>query len=245
MNQTQFSCDIEQHAVLFGLMAKTVFERWPESGEQTIRACVRAYGSQRGGRMAARCLANGDPLTPRNYQAYNERSSRPGQMNSVPAQKEPEFVIHVQKCAWVDAWRQHGLLEYGKYYCLDIDKTLTRSFSPDYEVQINGLMSWGEPYCDMHWGFPMDAENERYIQEKRASLASGSILNYDYHTGHLFSAMTEELQKLLREAGVEAARDALTEFCKTFGAGYVRSFAAAYPLTEPSAKLCRAVLEDA
>jgi len=241
MDEKTVCCDIEQHAVLFGLLSREVLTRCPDRGEEVIRACVRTYGRQRGGRMAQRCLAKGDALSPENYQAYNERSSKPGQMRSVPAQKEPEYVIHVEKCAWVDAWRKHGLLEYGKYYCLDVDRSLTRGFCEDYEVDIRGLMSWGDAYCDMHWGFPMTEETERAIAEKRAGLTDGAIRSYDFHTGDMFSIMVSELCRLLGEEGRQAAVSALKAFQETFGKEYIRAFADAYPLSEEAMSVVDAV----
>lgn len=243
MAEQTVSCDIEQHAVLFGLLAREAMTLCPDTGLEAVRAGVREYGRQRGGRMARRCRENGDPLSPVNYQAYNERSSRPGQMQSDPAGKLPEFVIHVKKCAWVDAWKKHGLLDYGKYYCLDIDKSLTRGFSGDsYEVQIGGWLSWGDPYCDMRWGFPMDEETQRYIAEKRGSLGGGAIRGYDFHTGDMFSVMAARLAEQLGEDGRKAAVNALREFEKRYTAEHIRCFQRACPLSPAAQAAVDAVL---
>ena len=228
MIQPLSHCDIEHHAVLFGLMAKRVIEACPETGVDVIRRGVRAYGTERGKRMAERCLAHGDPLTPENYQIYNERSSKPGQMNSVPAEQLPEFVIHVKKCAWVDAWSAHGLLDYGKYYCLDIDRSLTNGFSSGYEVKIGGWLSWGSEYCDMHWGFPMDDACKTRIAEKKASFADHVVKTYDYHPGHMFSTVGVTIVRELGDDGVAAVKLALADFIAAFGREYVLAFAAAY-----------------
>ena len=235
-------CDIEHHAVLFGVLAREVITLCPESGIEAIRSSVRKYGQQRGGRMAQRCLSSGDPLSPPNYQVYNERSSRPGQMNSVPAQRLPEYVIHVKKCAWVDAWEKYDLLDYGKYYCLDIDKSLTSGFSPGYEVQIGGWLSWGNPYCDMHWGFPMDEKTERYIAEKRSNLSNDAIRTYNFHTGHLFSTMVTELVHLLGEPGKQASIRGLNVFKELFSAEYINCFCNAYPLTDEARAIVDVVI---
>lgn len=231
MMKNTAQCDIEQHAILFACMAKALFDACPDDAEQVLRAGVRTYGTERGARMAARCLRNGDVCTPQNYQVYNERSSRPGQMNSVPAQKTPEYILHVKKCAWVDAWEKHGLLAYGRYYCLDIDKSLTRGFKKDYEVKIGGWLSWGAEYCDMRWGFSMDEQTELAIRQKRADLAEGAVLDYNFHTGHLFSTLAHEFSRLAGKAGEDATRNALEDFCRRFGREYVLAFSQAYPMS--------------
>ncbi len=233
MTMENRKCDIEQHAVLFALIAREVITSFEDDGVGIVRRCVMEYGRERGLRMHDRCLEHNDPLTPINYQAYNERSSKPGQMNSVFVEKSPEAVIHVMKCAWVDAWRKYDLLEWGKYYCLDIDKSLTRGFSADqYEVKIYGHLSWGKEFCNMHWGFDMTSEAEQYIKEKRKELSSeGAVLSYDYHTGHLFSSFTDTLHSLKGERGLECMRKALVEFKKKYPDGYVEAFCRAYELS--------------
>lgn len=245
MEDNKKLCDIEQHAVLFGLLAREAITLCPETGLEAVRAGVREYGRQRGGRMARRCQDNGDPLSPVNYQAYNERSSRPGQMRSLPAVKLPEYTVHVEKCAWVDAWRKYDLLEYGKYYCLDIDKSLTQGFSGDrYEVQIGGWLSWGDDYCDMRWGFPMDEKAEKYIAEKRASLGDGAIRDYDFHTGDMFSVMASQLAERLGEDGKKAAIQALEQFSALFTPDYIRAFWRACPLSPAAQAAVDAVLKS-
>ncbi len=226
-------CDIEQHAVLFALMAKEVINSFKDDGVDVIRRCVAEYGRERGLRMQKRCLEHNDSLTALNYQAYNERSSRPGQMNSVFVEKSPEAVIHVMKCAWVDAWKKYDLLEWGKYYCLDIDKSLTRGFSQDeYEVKIYGHLSWGNPCCDMHWGFEMTPDAEEYIKEKKKELsAEGAVLSYDYHTGHLFSSFTDTLNSLKGLKGLECVKRALSEFRRIYSEDYIEAFASSYEIS--------------
>ena len=60
MEDNKKRCDIEQHAVLFGLLAQEAITLCPETGLEAVRAGVREYGRQRGGRMARRCRDNGE-----------------------------------------------------------------------------------------------------------------------------------------------------------------------------------------
>ncbi len=59
------------HAMLFALMARAVVRDTAEkSGEMVMRKAVRAYGEQRGRRMALRARANGHALSMANFLAY-------------------------------------------------------------------------------------------------------------------------------------------------------------------------------
>ena len=63
MMKNAVQCDIEHHAIMFACMAKAIFDACPDDAEQMLRTAVRTYGAERGARMAARCLRNGDVCT--------------------------------------------------------------------------------------------------------------------------------------------------------------------------------------
>ena len=145
---------IEHHAVMFALLAKHAIEISGEKGKEAILAGMTRYGNERGRRMALNALERGDKLTVLNSQAYGEwKPDFPGQMEFGVTCGMPVLHTYIAKCAWCDAWAKHGLTEYGKYYCCNIDNAWFQGFNPEFTcTQLNPPMSWGGDCCRFSWG---------------------------------------------------------------------------------------------
>ena len=145
---------IEHHAVMFALLAKHAIEISGENGKEAILAGMTRYGNERGRRMALNALERGDKLTVLNSQAYGEwKPDFPGQMEFGVTCGMPVLHTYIAKCAWCDAWAKHGLTEYGKYYCCNIDNAWFQGFNPEFTcTQLNPPMSWGGDCCRFSWG---------------------------------------------------------------------------------------------
>ena len=106
-------------------------------------------------------------------------------------------------------------MEYGKYYCQEVDEALVRGFNPDLIVDVKGTRTNGSRACQIIYrgafrGALIHEETQRE-QEKR-------ILPWGYHTAHLYSAMNTILLRELGPAGAAASRAALETFAEQFGA---------------------------
>ena len=145
---------IEHHAVMFALLAKHAIEISGEKGKEAILAGMTLYGNERGRRMALNALERGDKLTVLNSQAYGEwKPDFPGQMEFGVTCGMPVLHTYIARCAWCDAWAKHGLTEYGKYYCCNIDNAWFQGFNPEFTcTQLNPPMSWGGDCCRFSWG---------------------------------------------------------------------------------------------
>ena len=145
---------IEHHAVMFALLAKHTIEISGEKGKEAILAGMTRYGNERGRRMALNALERGDKLTVLNSQAYGEwKPDFPGQMEFGVTCGMPVLHTYIAKCAWCDAWAKHGLTEYGRYYCCNIDNAWFQGFNPEFTcTQLNPPMSWGGDCCRFSWG---------------------------------------------------------------------------------------------
>ena len=145
---------IEHHAVMFALLAKHAIEISGEKGKEAILAGMTRYGNERGRRMALNALERGDKLTVLNSQAYGEwKPDFPGQMEFGVTCGMPVLHTYIARCAWCDAWAKHGLTEYGKYYCCNIDNAWFQGFNPEFTcTQLNPPMSWGGDCCRFSWG---------------------------------------------------------------------------------------------
>ena len=211
---------IEDHAVIYGLLVKNAVETAGEAGMDSSVKGTILYGKERGLRMAMRAVADGEELTPNNYLTYGEWSD-PRKLGKAELKSlTPEYRTDTLACGWCEAWKKHGLLEYGKVYCSWIDENLVKGFNPENELEITGTLSNGDPCCGFHWvGVTYSDEEElkkRY--EKKAALAPRVLKDFLYHSGHLLSAMCRQYYVDLGLIKGEAiARKALREYGGKFG----------------------------
>ena len=139
MKRTELSGQfyIEDHAVLFALLAKVSVERFHQEGEAAIKRAIASYCMERGARAAMRCLADGEHLLMENYILYGEWDDPKGESESEIAAFEPNYKTNVLVCGWCESWKKHGLLEWGKIYCDHADYWLVRGFNPQLKLNQN------------------------------------------------------------------------------------------------------------
>ena len=221
---------IEQHAVMAALLAKYAISEFGDDGRDAFVSGITRMGIERGTRMAARAILRGDRLDYVNYQAYGEWKPQPGQMDFAVAETQPETVTVARKCAWNEAWKKHGLEEYGKYYCVTVDDAIARGFWPDLRCDTHSNLSWGASQCEFHWGVPMSEEDLKRLSDKKAELGDTCVRDFNYHVGHVLCSIGDELrQRLGKEAGDRIVDSAVKEFTEIFGEEYVAAFEDAYP----------------
>lgn len=213
-------CVIEHHAVLFALLSKYAIEQCGEQGKDAILEGVNRYGEERGERMAQRALEHGDPLDLVSYQAYGEWRAQPGQMETAVLRTEPTLVTAIMKCAWCDAWKKHGLLEYGKYYCIPIDAALYRGFRSDLTVKPIVNLSWVDDPCEFDWSLPLRQEDSDRLEKKCEELRDSCVRDFNFHVAHLFHTVSEVLIEQLGRRGKIPIDAAVFRFIELFGAEY-------------------------
>ena len=224
-------CGIEHHAVLYALFVREALKFGP-AGDKAARDATARYGRERGARMAQYAIANGDALTKPNYRLYKEwRGPKDGLTVPGPVvAKSPSYISQVLRCEWVEHWKRHGLLDWGKMYCRYVDRYLCRGWTEDYEVTITSLLSEGDDRCTFDWGYELTPELENTLAEKSAAIGERYVRDFDYHTGHLLHAMASELTEQLGPEKGEAIRAAvLGEFAEKFGAVRAASIQKAFP----------------
>jgi hypothetical protein len=222
-------CKIEHHAALFAIFAKNAISLGGDRGRAALMEGLTLYGRERGGRMAERAKEHGDALTPQAYRIYGEWVPEPRQMRDETWRKSPEYITHVLRCEWCESWKKYDLLEYGKLYCEVVDKNLALGFNPEYDLKITSFLSGGETCCEFHWGFELTEENENFINVRRKALGLRCVRDFNFHTAHLFSALSRETLRCLgNELGKDIIDSALFEFTKIFGRGYALSAEESY-----------------
>lgn len=217
------TCKIEHHAVLFAYLSKRTIEQFGEEGKAAILEGMTRYGNERGARMAANALANGDELTVMTNQAYGEwQPDYDGQMTFGRLTTEPTLTTYISKCAWCDAWKKHGLMEYGKYYCVNVDNAVYQGFRSDFVcTPITDSMSFGGERCEFDWGQPLSEEDVIRLDQKKKELGTSCMKDFNYHTAHLLHSITDTLTTTLGDQVKPAIDLALKDYTDLFGQEYL------------------------
>lgn len=214
-------CAIEHHAVLYALLEKEAVEQAGDAGRAAMTEATAQYGAERGRRMRAHALANGDPADSFTYLAYGEWSPEPGQMEVSDVPGKPTHTTHVTKCEWCRCWEKHGLMDYGKAYCQNVDKCMARGYDPSFDLGVYSLMSAGDPLCEFDYRFVMTPELQARLDEIRARIGKREQKDFNYHTAHLWTTCRRVLMEQLgADQGADIADAALFAFTRRFGSEY-------------------------
>lgn len=220
-NET-ITCKIEHHAVLFALLSKYAITQSGDAGKESILKAMTKYGNERGARMAKNALAHGDALTTFSNQAYGEwKPDYAGQMDFGTLRTEPTLQTYIAKCAWCDAWKKHDLIDYGKYYCVNVDNAVYQGFNPDFLcTPTTTAMSWDGERCEFDWGNPLTKEEAAALPLKKKELGTSCMRDFNFHTAHLLYTVGNTLKEDLGEAGDLAVANAVAEYIDKFGQEY-------------------------
>lgn len=203
-----------QHAVMFAELAKSILEEFgPDEGDKLIYRAVEKYGTQRGERMAQRCVSLGKPLDMASYQAFTEWRYN----NDFKKEKlfdEPYSAYKVLQCPWFAAWKRAEMSEYGRYYCRNVDKSILKGFNPELTLEMPSYHSaGGSDYCEFHWKdlLPGDEHNDRKSAIE-AEIGDSCLKDFVYHTAHIYSTMVACSCEENEEKGREVALNVRKRF---------------------------------
>lgn len=232
MSENTICCKIEHHAMLFAYLAKHTVETFGEEGKEVILSGMTTYGNERGARMAANALANGDELTTMTNQAYGEwQPDYPGQMIFGQLRTEPTLQTYISKCAWCEAWQKHNITEYGKLYCVNVDNAVYQGFRSDFVcTPTTTSLSWGGTQCEFDWGHPLTPEDVENLAKKKAELGTSCMRDFNFHTAHLKYTVSKAITDAFGEKGVQVVAAALNDYVSTFGQEYLDVLDGLYPI---------------
>ena len=231
MENKKTLCKIEHHAMLFAYLSKHAIELCGERGKDAILKGMTIYGNERGARMAANALANGDALNTMTNQAYGEwKPDYPGQMEFGQIRIEPTLQTYISKCAWCEAWKKHNITEYGKYYCVNVDNAVYQGFRSDFLcTPIATAMSWGGDCCKFDWGHPLTPEENEQLTAKKKELGSSCMKDFNFHTAHLKHTICKILCDELGDDANKIIQNAFADYVTTFGQEYLDVLDGVYP----------------
>lgn len=190
------------HAQLFAAISKSAIQEiGAAKAEPLIRQAVREYGRQRGKRMALRAKEYGHALTMENYFAYGEWAVPKNEMHFKFVEKTPHARMQIYRCPWYETWKENHALEFGKYFCQEIDEALVRGFNPDLVLQVNSTRTNGGEVCDFVF---RDAGLSFFkflglAFKKKIRPGKAAVMPWEYHCGHLYKTMGRALRRELGE----------------------------------------------
>lgn len=95
-------------------------------------------------------------------------------------------------------------MEYGREYCVNVDKAVYEGFCEDFVCTPNvPTMSWGGKRCEFDWGQPLTEEDLAKMNRKKQELGTSAMRDFDYHTAHIYYTITDEIQKAFPESADE------------------------------------------
>jgi hypothetical protein len=153
------------------------------------------------------------------YLAYSEWKAGKNEMVMNIVKKQPHLKVRIPVCPWYTAWSDHGLRQYGSYYCEIIDKALLRGFNPEIALDLIAIKPSGSKECDMVF---REARLTIFNMMKlvfRKQIAPGkrALMPWEYHVGHLYKTFGEAISRSFGERGKEACDRALATFAREFG----------------------------
>lgn len=205
----------QHHALLFSCIVKAIFiNTGKKNREILIRKAIRKYGEQRGKRMALRAEKNGHNLDVVSYFAYGEWVVPKNELDLKLIEKKPDARLNIFKCPWHSVWKEKNLLEYGKYFCKEIDAALVFGFNPDLEIIVNSTQTNGDKLCDFIF---KDAQitflkTIDLLYKKKITPGADAIMPWEYHAGHLFKTFGEVIKQDLGVLADKIIEDALVDF---------------------------------
>jgi hypothetical protein len=210
----------KHHALIYVWIVKELIELvGEEAAVPIIRKATKCYGEQRGRRMALRACLNGHELSMLNYLAYSEWKAGKDEMVMHIAERHPHLRVRIPVCPWYTVWQNQDLLHYGAYYCETIDRALVSGFNPDLSLDIITIKPSGSKECDMIFkDARMSLANMlKLIFRKHVSPGSKALMPWEYHTGHIYKTLKEEISGTFGEKGTQACDAALAIFSQKFG----------------------------
>ena len=204
----------DQHPLLFGLIAKSIVKNCGVEGEKALSVAVQYYGYRRGKRMADKAKQHGYQPGLDSYLLFGEFDVwKVGNVSKI-TQKKPYMEVQMSKCHWNTVWTNHGLSEYGKYYCNDIDTAIISGFSENRaRIEVPSILSGGGQMCVFKYAdWPLTTGILlKYLLNKKKT-ARIAIKPWEYHTADLYQALSEKLVRALGGKAEQSMQQALTDF---------------------------------
>jgi len=206
------------HAMLFAFLTQEIIGTFGEAGEKAVQAGVYRYGLQRGQRMALRAAMDGLPLDALTFLLYGEWEAFPGQVERKIVEFTPQIRVNYNRCPWYAEWSLRGLLDYGAYYCKNIDAAMLSGFNGG-NLELTNSRPCGESICDFHFidSAPIPGVDDEKFRCWEKKLGNRAKMPWEYHIGHIYNAMRYTVLERLGEKGRDAIGRAMVRYSTEYG----------------------------
>lgn len=93
------------------------------------------------------------------------------------------------QCFWHSVWAREGLLEFGKFYCRDIDKALIKGFNPRVRFEARDRFSTGSSECRfVYTNWELGLPTLLKYLFKKSGIAKKAGKSWEYHSADLYQA---------------------------------------------------------
>jgi hypothetical protein len=207
----------DQQPLIFGLITKHVVNSFGDEGTKAIQEAVCLYGRRRGGRMAEAARRYGYDKNLLSYLLFGEFDvAKAGSVMKIN-KRNPYLEVHMMQCHWYTVWNEFDLLDYGKLYCADIDRSLMDGFDINVRLSVERNPS-GYPLC-VHkfydWPLKITTTIKYYI--KKSKIAKVAQKEWNYHAADLYEVFSRAVINRLGKNGKDAIKKAEKEFAEKFG----------------------------
>ena len=218
----------EHHAVLFGYIAKTVYESKADLADDILSKAVILYGNQRGQRMRQRAIQDGLPICTGVYQLYREYGLKTGEFRSEKHWNDDGDLLDCAwQCPWTTAWRKHDLNHFAGVYCRHIDSALGKGFGENIIIECVHNMTDGAKQCEI-W-FRGERQQDESFQKTLDELKKKDMRHkqksWKYHLAHIYSTCKKVMVECLSSKEAEKLLNkAIVEFEMLYGEGSSEEF---------------------
>lgn len=208
----------KNHAFIFATIAQKTISKFGKQGEYVLSIGVNLYAKQRSRRMMLRAMGDGQALDIKSYMLYGEWFEDAGEELSAEFLSfYPEVNKLVYRCPWYEEWSTNGLLEYGKYYCQDIDIALADGFC-GMEPKIAESRAFGGKCCNFLFvNQGVDEADMQIFKQQKELLQNKAKMPWEYHIGHIYKTLGEVIIKAFADAGQQIMTDTIAEYESKFG----------------------------
>lgn len=208
---------VEQHAVLVGLIGKSLISRYEDYGTDIFINIIVSYANQRGRRMRKRALRDGMPLNYETFLAYGELSF-PVLPGDYSTQSRDPYINCCHRCQWYEAWKKYDLTAYGKWYCRYVDMHLVQGFNPDLVMMARTAMGAGDSCCTfVGVGYVQTDESVKRIAQIKKQYSHRYVKNFLYHEAHFLNAFRRICRQALGDQTDAIEHEVLSAFSEQYG----------------------------
>lgn len=132
-------------ALLYYYLTKAMVEEYGEGARDVIKKAIRAFGLERGRKIAGRVTEAGLDLTIENLDKFYDMPLAEGWSPNA-RYEEGRKLSRTEACSFAEIWKEKKWDEIGRLYC-DVDPAIREGYNPDISFTSKENLLEGDPFC--------------------------------------------------------------------------------------------------